>query len=249
MTLVKTTAKSEQNPETPAHSGKKEMVRQMFNNIAPRYDFLNHFLSLGIDHLWRRKAMKIIQRWPHQTILDVASGTGDMSILAAKSDATTIVGVDISEEMLEIQKNKIEERNLTGKIHLQVADAENLPFKEESFQIVLTAFGIRNFENTRKGLDEFYRVLANGGHLVILEFSKPDVFFVKNVFRFYFSTVLPFLGNLVSKHKFAYTYLPDSVENFPSGSHFVKILDDAGFVETTQTKLTFGIASIYTGKK
>lgn len=249
MTLVKSNENPDQNSEAPAQSEKKEMVRQMFNNIAHRYDFLSHFLSLGIDHLWRRKAMRIIHRWPHQTILDVASGTGDMSILAAKMDAKTIVGIDISEEMLEIQQRKVIERKLTGKIRVQVADAENLPFDAESYQIVMTAFGVRNFENVQKGINEFYRVLVNGGHVVILEFSKPDVFLVKNIFRFYFSTVLPFLGKWVSKHKFAYTYLPDSVDNFPSGAGFVKLLEDAGFVETNHRKLTFGIASIYTGKK
>jgi len=249
MTKIISTELPDQKTKIPVQPGKKEMVRQMFNSIAHRYDFLNHFLSLGIDHLWRREAMKIISKIHHQRILDVASGTGDMSILASKLDVSEIVGIDISEEMLEIQKKKIENKKLTSKIQLQVADAEKLPFKDGSFDVVMTAFGVRNFENLEKGLEEFYRVLGDGGHVVILEFSKPDTFFIKSIFRFYFSHILPLLGRLVSKHNFAYTYLPDSVDAFPSGNKFAQKLENSGFVDASHKSLTFGIASIYTGQK
>jgi len=239
----------DQEMEIPTQTGKKEMVRQMFNSIAHRYDFLNHFLSFGIDRLWRKKAMKIIRRLPHKTILDVATGTGDMSILASRLDTTTIVGIDISSEMLEIQKKKLESKKLKRKVNLQVADAENLPFEKESFDVIMTAFGVRNFENLDKGLGEFHRVLKDGGHVVILEFSRPTTFLVKGMFRFYFSNILPLLGRMVSKHNFAYSYLPDSVDRFPSGAGFTQRLEKSGFVETNYKSLSFGIASIYTGKK
>lgn len=229
--------------------GKKEMVRQMFNSIAHRYDFLNHFLSFGIDRLWRKKAMRIIRRLPHKTMLDVATGTGDMSIMASRLDTSRIVGIDISSEMLEIQKKKLEANHLTGRITLQVADAENLPFNNGSFDVIMSAFGVRNLENPDKGLAEFYRVLNKGGHLVILEFSKPTTFFVRIIFRFYFVNILPWLGKMVSKHSFAYSYLPQSVDHFPSGTEFIQRLRNAGFVETHCKSLSFGIASIYQGKK
>jgi demethylmenaquinone methyltransferase/2-methoxy-6-polyprenyl-1,4-benzoquinol methylase len=244
-----TSGLQDQEMEIPAQTGKKEMVRQMFDSIARRYDFLNHFLSLGIDRIWRKKAMQIIRRLPHKAILDVATGTGDMSILASRLNTTTIVGIDISSEMLEIQKKKLESKKLNEKITLQVADAENLPFEKESFDVIMTAFGVRNFENLDKGLSEFYRVLKYGGHVVILEFSKPTTFFVKGIFKFYFSNILPMLGRMVSKHNFAYSYLPDSVDRFPSGAEFSQRLRKAGFVETNYKSLSFGIASIYTGKK
>lgn len=225
------------------------MVRQMFNNIASSYDFLNHFLSLGIDRIWRKKAIKTIRQMPHKKILDVATGTGDMTILASSLDTTSIVGIDISTEMLEMQKMKLKAKKLKDRINLQVADAENMPFDEGSFDVIMSAFGVRNFENLDKGLTEFHRVLLNGGHVVILEFSKPTMFLVKCVFRFYFSFILPVLGKIVSKHNFAYSYLPDSVDTFPSGDAFTKRLQKVGFTETKCKNLSFGIACIYTGKK
>lgn len=225
------------------------MVRQMFDNIASSYDFLNHFLSLGIDRLWRKRAMKFISQMPHNKILDVATGTGDMTILASKLNTTSIVGIDISTEMLEIQRKKLEAKKLKERISLQLADAENMPFDEGSFNVIMSAFGVRNFENLDKGLSEFHRVLVDGGHVVILEFSKPTMFFVKSIFRFYFSFILPVLGKIVSKHNFAYSYLPDSVDNFPSGDEFTRRLKNVGFTDTKCKNLSFGIASIYTGKK
>jgi len=249
MNKTNTSGHHEQEMKIPPHTGKKEVVRQMFDSIARRYDFLNHFLSLGIDRLWRKKTIRIIQHLPHKTILDVATGTGDMSILASRLETTSIVGIDISSEMLEIQKMKLESKKLNAKITVQIADAENLPFEKESFDVIMTAFGVRNFENLDKGLSEFHRVLKNGGHVVILEFSKPTAFFVKGIFKFYFSNILPLLGRMVSRHNFAYSYLPDSVDRFPSGADFSQRLNKAGFVETNYKSLSFGIASIYTGKK
>ena len=234
----------ENSPKT-----KKAMVRQMFNNIAPRYDFLNHFLSLGIDRMWRRKAISVIKKHTHRHILDIASGTGDMAILAAAIHPQKIDCVDISEQMIGLQRKKISERKLQHLITPQVADAENLPFADNTFDIVMTAFGVRNFENLEKGLAEMHRVLNSNGMAVILEFSHPEKSPFRQIYQFYFSRILPRIGAMISKDKKAYSYLHDSVTVFPSGNHFTDILSEAGFKETRFVKLTFGIASVYTGIK
>ncbi len=235
--------------EPVAGKTKKTMVRQMFNNIAPRYDFLNHFLSAGIDRMWRRKAIGIIKAHAHEKILDIATGTGDMAILASKLNPELIKGIDIAAQMIELQKKKLAKRNLQHLIEPQVGDAENLPFAENTFDIVMTAFGVRNFENLEKGLAEMYRVLKPGGLAVILEFSNPRSAPFKQLYDFYFSTILPWVGRQVSKDKEAYTYLHDSVTVFPSGKEFVRILSKAGFKNPHSIALTLGIASIYTGEK
>jgi len=230
-------------------TAKKADVRDMFDSIAPRYDFLNHFLSMGIDRLWRRKAIRIIGKHQHNKILDIATGTGDMAILASKLKPELIAGVDISSEMINVQKQKLAKRKLDHLIKPQVADGENIPFDTDTFDIVMTAFGVRNFENLEKGLQEMHRVLNDGGMALILEFSSPQKSPFKQLYNFYFTRILPRIGRLVSKDMRAYTYLPDSVSTFPSGNDFTEILEDAGFNNTRSIPLTFGIASIYTGEK
>jgi demethylmenaquinone methyltransferase / 2-methoxy-6-polyprenyl-1,4-benzoquinol methylase len=229
--------------------GKKAQVRLMFNNIAGRYDFLNHFLSLGIDKCWRRKLIRQMSRHNPDNILDVATGTADLAIAAAKINSKKITGVDIAEEMLSIGKLKVEQRNLHSKIHLQLADSENLPFADKSFDAVMVAFGVRNFENLAKGLDEMYRVLMPEGYVYILEFSKPQKFPIKQLYGFYFNNILPVLGRLVSKDMSAYTYLPESVGAFPAGKEFIEVLLATGFRNPIARQLTFGVATLYSGQK
>ena len=230
-------------------TAKKADVKQMFDSIAPRYDFLNHFLSLGIDRLWRRKAINIIKKHKHKRILDIATGTGDMAILASRLKPEFIAGVDISGEMIKLQRKKLMKRGLDRLIKPQVADGENLPFNSGTFDVVMTAFGVRNFENLEKGLGEMHRVLNENGMAVILEFSSPKGSLFKQLFKFYFSNILPWIGRKVSKDAKAYTYLPDSVNTFPSGDDFTQILRGAGFYNTRCVALSFGIASIYVGEK
>ncbi len=229
---------------------KKEQVRSMFDKIAHRYDFLNHFLSLGIDRVWRKKAIDLLRKENPKTILDIATGTGDFAIQALSLQPTSITGIDISEEMLEHGKQKISKLK-KGKeiIHLQQGDSENLKFSDESFDAVTAAFGVRNFENLEKGLSEMYRVLQKGGSSIILEFSRPQKFPVKQFYYFYFKNVLPMIGKFISKDKHAYSYLPESVKAFPSGNEFINRMKDAGFINTFYVSLTFGIATVYSGKK
>lgn len=229
--------------------GKKQQVRSMFNNIAPRYDFLNHFLSAGIDYKWRKKAIKIIGQKQPKTILDVATGTGDLAIAALKIHPEKIIGVDIAEDMLAVGKNKLKEKDPDHIISLEKGDSENLSFEDNSFDTVMVAFGVRNFENLEKGLSEMYRVLNKNGLVMILEFSKPKSFPVKQLYSFYFKYILPTLGRMISGDQAAYTYLPESVDMFSDGENFLNILQKVGFKETAHKPLTFGIASIYTGIK
>lgn len=221
----------------------------MFNNIAPRYDLLNHLLSAGIDITWRKKVINIVRRHTHRTILDLATGTGDLAIEAAGLQPEKIVAADISTEMLKYQHKKLLRKNLSHLIELVHADAENLPFENDTFDVAMVAFGVRNFENLEKGLSEIHRVLKNGGLIVVLEFSKPERFPVKQLYNFYFRNILPGIGRLISKNNSAYTYLPDSVGHFPSGKDFAMFLEKTGFSQTTVQPVTMGIASIYTGKK
>jgi demethylmenaquinone methyltransferase/2-methoxy-6-polyprenyl-1,4-benzoquinol methylase len=234
---------------TKDNSGKKQEVRQMFNNIAHRYDFLNHFLSAGIDYSWRRKAINIIGKNHPKTILDVATGTGDLAIAALKIKPEKIIGIDIAADMVEVGINKIKKKKLQDIIQLQTGDSENLDFPNETFDAVMVAFGVRNFENLQKGLSEMHRVLKPSGQVLILEFSQPSKFPVKQFYNFYFRYILPFLGKTISGDKSAYTYLHDSVEVFPYGKDFMKILKETGFTSTFHKSLTFGIASIYSGIK
>lgn len=237
---------------TPYQSSdtKKEQVANMFNNIAAQYDFLNRFLSLGIDILWRRKAINLLKEKKPKTFLDVATGTGDVAIeISRQLKPTSITGIDISRDMLEVGRKKIAKKKLDGIIDMVEGDAENLPFDDNTFDAVTASFGVRNFENLESGLSDMRRVLKNGGQLLIIEFSQPQKFPFKQLYFFYFKNVLPLIGKLISKDPRAYTYLPESVSSFPYGDDFLSLLGKTGFNETRCIPLTFGIASIYLATK
>jgi demethylmenaquinone methyltransferase / 2-methoxy-6-polyprenyl-1,4-benzoquinol methylase len=228
---------------------KKSQVARMFNNISRRYDLLNHLLSAGVDIYWRRKAINILRPLRPRLILDVATGTGDFAVEALSLKPEKIVGVDISEGMLDIARKKIREKGLSERISLMQGDSENLPFPENMFDAVIVAFGVRNFENLARGLTDMFRVLKPGGKAIVLEFSKPDRFFFGKFFTLYFKYIVPVVGRLISHDRSAYDYLPESVDAFPRGQTFLDIMAKAGFRETTCQRLTFGICSIYTGTK
>ncbi len=230
-------------------AGKKEKVQSMFNKIAGSYDFLNHFLSLGIDILWRKKLVKLLRKQNPKHILDVATGTGDLAIATTSVKNTKIVGVDIAEDMLAVGRKKIQRKGLSEQIELKFGDSENLPFENEFFDAAMVAFGVRNFENLDLGLSEMNRVLKSKSKIYILEFSMPEKFPIKQLYHFYFKNILPLIGRIISKDRGAYVYLHDSVQEFPSGEVFLKRLHKAGFKNSTQKKLSFGIASIYIGEK
>ena len=236
-------------PYKDEKAGKKEQVARMFDSISHRYDLLNHVLSLGIDRRWRKKAIGMLR--PHQPrhILDVATGTGDFAIQAMDIQPDEVVGVDISEGMLEKGRAKIKALGLSSKIQLLSGDSENIPFDENKFDAVTVAFGVRNFADVQRGLREIHRVLKPGGHIIVLEFSRPRQFPFKQVYNFYFKTILPKIGRMVSSDRAAYTYLPESVEAFPDGEDFVNILRNVGFKEITCKPLTFSVSSIYMGQK
>ena len=219
----------------------------MFDAIAPRYDLLNRILSFGIDRRWRKQTVAMLREEHPARILDVATGTADLAIEALSLDPEKIVGVDISEEMLNVGREKIERMGLTDRITLRKGDAERLPFSDSQFNAVLVAFGVRNFENLDKGLQEIARVLKPGGSLVVLEFSHPRAFPVKQLYNFYGRHILPRVGRSVSKNEGAYQYLPDSIAAFPDGPAFLDRMRAAGFEDLRWKPLTFGIASIYKG--
>jgi demethylmenaquinone methyltransferase/2-methoxy-6-polyprenyl-1,4-benzoquinol methylase len=233
----------------PAPEKQKEQIRRMFNSIAHRYDFLNHFLSLGIDRRWRKRLVKLVGQAKPRFILDVATGTADLAIELAILKPEKITGVDISEKMLEIGQQKLSKQNLDKIIFLKQTDAEKLPFSDRSFDLVTVAFGVRNFENLGRGLKEINRVLRINGSIAVLEFTMPRHFPVKQLYKFYFKFLLPRLGKWISRDSGAYSYLPESVETFPHGKAFATELEVAGFKEVMIYPLTFGIASIYLAKK
>jgi len=229
---------------------KKQQVADMFNNISKTYDFLNHFLSLGIDIIWRKKAINELKKDQPQLILDVATGTGDFAFEALKIlKPKKIVGVDISRGMLDIADQKILQRNLSDKFEVKLGDSEKLPFDDNGFDAVTVAYGVRNFENLEMGLADMKRVLKTGGKAVILEFSKPKAFPVKQLYNFYFNYITPGIGKLFSKDARAYSYLPESVAAFPDGAAFIGLMEKVGFKNTICRPLAFGICSIYTGIK
>lgn len=236
-------------PYKDKEGSKKEQVAEMFDNISKRYDFLNHFLSLGIDKLWRKKAVALLKADDPKNILDVATGTGDFAIESSKLKAEKIEGIDISEGMLEIGRKKVIKLRKEELINLQYGDSEAIPFSDNSFDAVTVAFGVRNFENLKKGLSEIHRVLRPESKVVIIEFSKPKAFPIKQIYSFYFHKILPGLGKLISKDKSAYTYLPESVEAFPEGEDFERILSELNFKVLKTIPLFFGIASIYQARK
>lgn len=236
-------------PYKDSEKGKKEQVADMFDNISHKYDFLNHLLSMGIDKLWRKKAVKIISKKDPKDILDIATGTGDFAIESLKLKPDAITGVDISNGMLEKGKEKIIKKGYDKVITLQYGDSENLPFEDNSFDAITVGFGVRNFENLEQGLSEMLRVLRPGGIAAILEFSKPKKFPVKQSFNFYSKHILPKVGNTISKDSSAYTYLPESVEAFPEGEAFLEILKKVGYSELSKKEVSGGIATIYSGQK
>jgi demethylmenaquinone methyltransferase / 2-methoxy-6-polyprenyl-1,4-benzoquinol methylase len=229
---------------------KKQQVAGMFDSIAWRYDFLNRFLSAGIDVVWRKNALKELKQHPHQTMLDVATGTADVAIMAAKLlQPQKIIGIDISEGMLGFGREKIKKLGLSHIIALQQGDSETINFPDASFDAVTVSFGVRNFENLEKGLSEIKRVLKPGGKLVVLEFSKPKAAGVKQLYQLYMNHVAPGFGKLFSKNKHAYKYLDESIKKFPEGKNFTSILDNLGFQHTYCKPQSFGICSIYCGEK
>jgi demethylmenaquinone methyltransferase / 2-methoxy-6-polyprenyl-1,4-benzoquinol methylase len=236
-------------PYKEKEGGKKEQVAEMFDNISHRYDFLNHFLSLGIDILWRKKAIRQLKKDEPKLILDIATGTGDFAIEALALNPDKVIGVDISSGMLEYGKKKMKKKGLEDRIELQMGDSEKLLFEDNNFDAVIVSFGVRNYENLVKGLTDMHRVLKPGGKTVIVEFSSPTMFPMKQLYSFYFKFILPVIGKLISKDQAAYTYLPESVDAFPDGDKFLEILKQVGFKNTVCKPLTFGISSIYIGQK
>ena len=225
-------------------------IAAMFNRISPKYDFLNHLFSMNIDKVWRRKTAKAVAKTHLKTILDLATGTADLAIALAKRNSQAhIIGMDISEKMLEIGKEKVQKLALESQIDLRIGDAAALPFKDHSFDAVTVAFGVRNFEDLQQGLSEICRVLKPNGMVFILEFSMPEMFPIKQLYRLYFKHLLPTVGKMVSKDASAYTYLPESVERFPRPDVFIQILEETRLKNGVAKQLSFGIATLYTASK
>ncbi len=236
-------------PYKQSQQTKKGQVEEMFDNISPKYDALNHILSVNIDKLWRKTTIRKLKTYAPKTILDIATGTGDFAVAATKIGDVKITGIDISAGMLQVARKKIARKNLSRQIDFLKADSEDLPFEADLFDAATVGFGVRNFENLIKGLHEIKRVLKPGGVFFILEFSKPVATPFKQIYQFYFMHILPFIGRIVSKDSRAYTYLPESVNEFPDGDKFLAILADVGFVQNKCYRQTFGIASIYEAHK
>lgn len=237
-------------PNKDSQLAKKEQVAAMFNSIAPTYDKVNRLLSVGIDIGWRKKAINELKVLNPQLLLDVATGTADMALLIHKElKCNEIVGVDISNEMLAVGRNKIKAAGLDDNIKIFTGDSEHLQFKNDTFEAVTVTFGVRNFENLNKGLTEIYRVLQPGGKLVVLEFSKPKLIGFKQLYSFYMNVVAPKVGSLFANNKAAYAYLNKSVKAFPEGKEFINILNEIGFTQTYLKRLSLGICTIYCGSK
>lgn len=229
-------------------ASKREQVEHMFDAISPKYDLLNRLFSLGIDQRWRRKVIRLVAEEPVNELLDVATGTADLAILAA-GKVERVTGIDISEGMLKHGRTKVAQRGLSQRVTLQQADSAALPFADASFDAVTVAFGVRNFEDLGKGLRDMLRVLRPGGRIFILEFSKPQRAPMRQLFRFYFHRVMPLIGRSVSKDSAAYSYLPKSVDAFPEGEAFLAMLRNAGGQEARACSLTGGVATLYTARK
>jgi demethylmenaquinone methyltransferase/2-methoxy-6-polyprenyl-1,4-benzoquinol methylase len=232
-------------PYKESSLGKKEQVTQMFDKVSSNYDFLNRLLTFGIDISWRKKVVKFIQNHKAKRILDIATGTGDLAIMLAKINSEKVIGLDISEGMLEVGKKKVDQLNLNDKIEMILGDSEKLPFDDQVFDAITVGFGLRNFENLEQGLNEIYRVLRPEGTFVVLETSQPTKFPIKQGFTFYSKYVIPTVGKLFSKDKNAYQYLPESAAAFPYGDSFNNILLKTGFNTSKVYPQTFGIATIY----
>ncbi len=227
----------------------KQYVRSLFDSIAYRYDLLNHVLSGGIDFYWRRRAVEHLEDLQPKRILDVATGTADFAIATLRLKPQEVIGVDIAEEMLKLGRVKLKKKGLDSIISLHTGEAEKLQFETNFFDAAIVAFGARNFEDLEKGLSEMHRVLRPGGKIVVLEFSRPRHSPFKQLYLFYFRSILPLIGRTISKNNEAYKYLPDTVMKFPDGNDFLSILNKVGFSNCQEERLTFGIASIYTGVK
>lgn len=236
-------------PQNYKGSSKRERVEDMFDRIAPKYDLLNKVLSVGIDKGWRKKMVAELKPLQPKSLLDIATGTADVAIACMNLQPEKITGVDISALMLAEGQKKIESLGFAKQITLQQADSEKLPFADNTFDAITVAFGVRNFQNLDKGLSEMHRVLKPNGKVVILEFSQPEKFPIKQFYNFYSKYILPFIGQIVSKERAAYEYLPESVAAFPYGNSFVKIMEQNNFKQSKCVPLTFGIASIYVGSK
>lgn len=237
------------HPPIGEAEGKTEAVEAMFDDVAPRYDLLNRVLSAGIDRYWRSRAVNLLSNEQPTRVLDVATGTADLAIRIQQSlHPRETVGVDLSSEMLRLGREKVEKRGLSSRISLQEADAASLPFEDGTFDAAFVAFGVRNFEDLEAGLTDICRVLRPGGSLVILEFSQPRTFPIKQLYSFYSRYVLPRIGGVLSPNKGAYEYLPGSVAAFPDGSDFLRRMDNVGLNELEWKPLTFGIASLYKGR-
>lgn len=221
----------------------------MFDAISGRYDFLNIFLSFGIDRLWRKKVIRSLKPLKPRSVLDIATGTGDLAFQLSRISTEKVIGADISEGMLMVARKKMAARTTACSVEFVTADAENLPFVGETFDAVTVAFGVRNFQSPQAGLAEMARCIRQGGMVAVLEFSKPTLFPVKQLYRFYAFRLIPFIGKFFSGDDRAYRYLPESVDAFPEGEAFLQLLQNAGFKNCRQKKLTFGIASLYTGLK
>ena len=236
-------------PYKNSNLGKKEQVTKMFDTISKEYDGLNRVISFGIDVKWRKKVVKIIGNTNPTSILDIATGTGDLAINLTETKAEKIIGLDISDGMLQVGREKIEKLNLTNTIEMVLGDSEKIPFEDNSFDAITVAFGVRNFEDLEKGLSEIYRVLKTGGTFVVLETSVPTKAPYKQGYNFYSTKILPLIGKLFSKDKSAYKYLSDSAAAFPYGEAFNNILQKIGFIAIENKPQTFGVASIYIAKK
>lgn len=236
-------------PYKEQDADKKTQVGQMFDNISPRYDFLNHFLSMGTDIYWRKVAIGMLKKGTNRQILDIATGTGDFAIEALALNPEKVTGVDISEGMLEVGREKIRKKNLSHIIDLRTGDSENLPFADNNFDTIIVSFGVRNFQHLEKGLAEMQRVLKPGGTVLVLEFSQPTLFPFRQLYNFYFKNILPVIGKIISKDNSAYSYLYESVNAFPYGEQFLSVMKNVGFNNTKCRPLTLGIASIYTASK
>jgi demethylmenaquinone methyltransferase/2-methoxy-6-polyprenyl-1,4-benzoquinol methylase len=242
-------SKIEVKPYNQVDKSKKQEVAEMFDNISARYDFLNHFLSLGIDKIWRRKAIKQLRSIPVKKIIDIATGTGDFAIAALKLNPEEVIGLDISAGMLAVGEQKMIKNKVDSIIKMQLGDSENIPYDSNYFDALTVGFGVRNFENLELGLTEMLRVLKPGGKAVILEFSKPKRFPIKQIFGFYSRYFIPFFGKRISKDAQAYSYLPESVAAFPEGKDFEEILHKIGYKNIESTLVSGGIATIYAGIK
>ena len=241
--------KIEVKPYNQDDKSKKQEVAEMFDNISARYDFLNHFLSLGIDKIWRRKAINQLRSTPVKKLIDIATGTGDFAIAAIKLNPEEVIGLDISAGMLAVGEQKMIKNKVDSIIKMQLGDSENIPYDSNYFDALTVGFGVRNFENLELGLAEMLRVLKPGGKAVILEFSKPKRFPIKQIFGFYSRYFIPFFGKRISKDAQAYSYLPESVAAFPEGKDFEDILRKIGYKNIESTLVSGGIATIYAGIK